>query len=307
MWHYKVLEDMGKATKRDHIAETAALAAKVLILPESKKAKPDVKQIQNNKRLETIIERILEYHGKTREAVAEYCKTAIEEGFTGLEAWDYLCLKLKDKVAKSTLYDWGNKYLPEGSMKVTKPNSSTTKIPVSESFKSERSLPQKQLGRIQEGVQGKTNQAPEDFRPERAHEYDIDYLRDASLCFYAKTVKLMEEENHRLEEVSKALQVDVAETKAKVESIAAVPPRLRNGIVSDDDKLHVVLRHFKLCCVCFHNEEERKDTKKWTPKYVSGVHDRGFKTYNNKYRFDEGLLCAEHRDEEFAYLKSIKS
>jgi hypothetical protein len=37
-------------------------------------------QIQHSKRLGVIIERILEYHGKTREADAEYCKAAIEEG-----------------------------------------------------------------------------------------------------------------------------------------------------------------------------------------------------------------------------------
>jgi hypothetical protein len=104
---------------------------------------------------ESLLDILILNHGKTREAVAEYCKAAIEEGFTGIEAWDYLCIKLKDKVAKSTLYDWGNKYLPEGSMKVTKPNGSKiadTEIPVSESPKSERSVPQKQLEQKQQGV-----------------------------------------------------------------------------------------------------------------------------------------------------------
>ena len=44
----------------------------------------------------------------------EYCSAAKEEGLNGREAWDYMHDKLKDKVAKSTLYDWGNRFLPEG-------------------------------------------------------------------------------------------------------------------------------------------------------------------------------------------------
>lgn len=64
----------------------------------------------------------------------ECCRIAVEEEhLTPKEAWEYVYTKLKDHVAKSTLYLWGDKVLPEGSKKATKPK----KIPSLESPKAE--------------------------------------------------------------------------------------------------------------------------------------------------------------------------
>lgn len=51
------------------------------------------------------------YRDSMREAFTEYCKAAIEEGFTANEAWQYISKRLVDVVPRATLYRWAEKEL----------------------------------------------------------------------------------------------------------------------------------------------------------------------------------------------------
>jgi hypothetical protein len=82
-------------------------------------------------KLDQCIEKIIKHSNSMREAFKDYCKNAKEGGLTSNEAWTYIYTKLKDRVPKSTLYEWGNAELPGGTKK-TKPISK--KIPDPESF-----------------------------------------------------------------------------------------------------------------------------------------------------------------------------
>lgn len=81
--------------------------------------------------LDQCIEKIIKHSNSMREAFKDYCKNAKEGGLTSNEAWTYIYAKLKDRVPKSTLYEWGNAELPGGTKK-TKPVSK--KIPDPESL-----------------------------------------------------------------------------------------------------------------------------------------------------------------------------
>jgi hypothetical protein len=86
-------------------------------------------------KLDQCIEKIIKHSISMRDAFKDYCKNAKEGGLTSNEAWTYIYAKLKDRVPKSTLYEWGKAELPGGTKK-TKPISK--KIPDPESFGSRR-------------------------------------------------------------------------------------------------------------------------------------------------------------------------
>ncbi|MGH9983475.1 MAG: hypothetical protein ACRD8W_05900 [Nitrososphaeraceae archaeon] len=86
-------------------------------------------------KLDLCIEEIIKHSNSMHDAFKEYCKTAKEGGLTPNETWRYIYTKLKNRIPKSTLYEWGNAELPGGTKK-TKPISK--KIPDPESFGSRR-------------------------------------------------------------------------------------------------------------------------------------------------------------------------
>ena len=142
------------------------------------KPKPEQQYKERNRRLNALLDELHRLDRKAKSVFTEYCRAAKEEfGMSGRETWKYMYSRLKDKIAKSTLYEWGNKFLPEGTMMVTKPKNSTTKIPEPESSTSQRSLPQKQLEEKQQGVPGRINQAPDDYDINQLEDYDAEYLR----------------------------------------------------------------------------------------------------------------------------------
>lgn len=126
------------------------------------------------------LETVKESQRISLQAWAKYCKDSKEFGFTGKETLAYAFNRLKGIVTKSTLYEWAHKTLPDDSFATTKPKNGSTKIPIPESSKRERSLSQKQLQRLQQeqGRPGKTNQGVEEFEIEKLYDYDLDYLRD---------------------------------------------------------------------------------------------------------------------------------
>jgi hypothetical protein len=97
------------------------------------KGKDEKKEIYA--KLDQCIEKIIKHSISMRDAFKDYCKNAKEGGLTSNEAWTYIYAKLKDRVPRSTLYEWGKAELPGGTKK-TKPISK--KIPDPESFGSRR-------------------------------------------------------------------------------------------------------------------------------------------------------------------------
>lgn len=168
-------------TRKRFLNKDIDLGAVVLVpeWEETSKPKPKPKPVidRDYKRLDKHLEKIRIHAAGMRQAFIDYCNDAHEMGFTGRETWDYMYSKLKDIIPKSTLYDWGNKYLPSGTMKVTKPIGNIKKDSNPESLESERSLPQKQL-QEQKGSLGRINQAPDEYEIEHLLEYDIEYLRE---------------------------------------------------------------------------------------------------------------------------------
>ena len=148
------------ATALGHVSKTKA-KNKVIVL----KPKP-----QQNKRLDKIIDRIVQQHEDMKETFREYCKAALEEGFTAKEAWHYIHNKLKNVIAKSTLYDWANKELPLEAKNNTKPR--TKKIPDSESIERERYQEENDDERAE------IYEIPlNDAKPEDVDKYDVPALR----------------------------------------------------------------------------------------------------------------------------------
>jgi hypothetical protein len=86
-------------------------------------------------KLDHCIEKILKHANSMHDAFKEYCISAKEGGLTSNEAWQYIYAKLKNRIPKSTLYEWGSAELPGGTKK-TKPIGK--KIPDPESFGSSR-------------------------------------------------------------------------------------------------------------------------------------------------------------------------
>ena len=220
--------------------------------------------IGSNKRLDTLIERILEYHGKTREAVAEYCKAAIEEGFTGAEAWSYLYGRLRDRVARSTLYDWGNKYLPEGSMKVTAPKSSTKKTPEVESSENERSLPKQQLERLdKEGGR-------------------VGYINEEHECYKDVQLNTAKEQIERLKEKSRKVIGNTEGVEAELKAVKAD------------------LESTKKSATQITDQAAKPYTVYATVEYAKTLNKRAFAKEAGLAIFKEGLVIMQNVDAKFA-------
>jgi hypothetical protein len=152
----KILDDMTKTRKRDHTEEPpleVQMAGAILdIPPAGTKGKLSASQYNI---LENDLAEVRRGHRISLQGWAKYCKDAKEFGFTGKESLEYGFSRLRGIVAKSTLYEWAHKTLPDDSFATTKPKSGTTKIPEPESSTSQRSLPQKQLEQEQQREGGR--------------------------------------------------------------------------------------------------------------------------------------------------------
>ena len=174
----KPLPNAGFLTKEmQRMAEIAladllpdALPATEITTTAKPKPKPQIQQNQvSNKRLDAIIEKMIEDYHSMREHFKEYCKAAIDEGFTANEAWQYISKRLVNIVPKSTLYRWAEKELPLEAKKSTKPRGK--KIPIWESSENERSSPQKQL----EQAPGRINQVIDEYEIDKVDDYDLEH------------------------------------------------------------------------------------------------------------------------------------
>jgi hypothetical protein len=138
---------------------------------------------KSNKRLDVIIAKIIKYRDSMREAFADYCKAAVEEGFTANEAWTYIHTRLKDVVPRATLYRWAEKELPLEAKKSTKPRNK--KIPKWESSEGEQSLSQKQTTNAHPDYVPPPEEAIHWKHPTEIHfmiKEDIDNKYDEATC-----------------------------------------------------------------------------------------------------------------------------
>lgn len=155
-----------------NLTKTKAKNKVIVLKPKSK-----IDLSKNNKRLDEIIDKIVQQHESMRETFTEYCKAALEEGFAPKEAWNYIKSRLEKYVPFRTLYRWAEKDLPLEAKQTTRPKAK--KIAKWQSSESER---------YQEGNDNTNNEEDEerseiyqislsDAKPEDVAKYDAPALR----------------------------------------------------------------------------------------------------------------------------------
>lgn len=132
-------------TKRKQRGSNEAVADHIALamgLNESKTQR--TASLDHNPKLDRIIDKFFKQLESARNIFREYCTTALQEGFTPQEAWDYIRKRLNSHVPRNTLYRWAEADLPLEAKRNRRPRNSVKEIPIREITKGERYSVQEQ-------------------------------------------------------------------------------------------------------------------------------------------------------------------